>query len=193
MMYTIMEQTERGITMEKRIASLLCLILVLCLSIGTSLAAEYTANGLFTITYDDTLALDDATYAADNTENARWLFMLSKDNAIIDAQVALEDEDYANFSMSSATEEERQAYVDYFLDSYADMDAKLITSLAVSEQSIPFYLYTITDEDGLYYFAETVEKGYSIGFYAYYEDETPSDGALLEMLEGVLYSFQPLL
>lgn len=175
--------------MKKLLALLLCTLF--CLACTWALAADYTVPGLFTITYDDTVyELDDNSYLSEKADDGfTWLFILYGDDALIDVE-AEKLMDFPDLTFLSASEEERQAYVDYFLDSYADEDAELIASLTSTKDGIPFYVFSMQDEDGLYYQAETVVKGYALDFYGYYENREPDD-ALLEDMKALVESFIP--
>lgn len=175
--------------MKKLLAVLLCTLF--CLASSWALAADYTAPGLFTITYDDTAyKLDNNSYLSERTDGEfTWLFLLYGDDTIIDVE-ANHLMDFQGLTFLTASEEERQAYVDYFLDLYAEEDAELVASLTSAKDEIPFYVFSMQDEDGLYYQAETVVKGYSLDFYAYHEYLDPDD-ALLEDLKALVESFVP--
>lgn len=175
--------------MKKLLALLLCTLF--CFASAWALAADYTTPGLFTITYDDTAyELDDNSLLSERTDDEfTWLFMLYGDDAIIDVE-AEKLMDFQDLTFLTASEEEKQAYVDYFLDFYADDDAMLIETLTSEKDGIPFYVFSMQDEDGLYYRAETVVKGYALDFYAYYENRDPDD-ALLEDLKALVKSFIP--
>lgn len=173
--------------MKKTLAFILASLL--CFGAAGALAADYTVNGLFTITYGDAFTLDDTTYLEESTGEDRWLFLLSEGSTDIDARTE-RVEGYEDVSLSSATEEQLEEYVNTFVNDYVDEDATLVGSLLAGK--IPFYLFEMTDSDGKYYLAQTVEKGYGIVFYAYYTDGTDADEALLEKLEALVESFVPV-
>lgn len=175
--------------MKKLLALLLCILS--CLACVCALAADYNVPGLFTITYDDTAyELNNNSFLSERAdEEFTWLFILYGDDAIIDVE-AEKLIDFPDLTFLTASEEERQDYVDYFLDLYGDADAELVASLTSAKDGIPFYVFSMQDEDGLYYQAETVVKGYALDFYASYEDRDPDD-ALLEDLTALVESFIP--
>ena len=172
--------------MKKLVALSLALLLVLSLTVAS--AEAYSAHGYYTIDYPATLTLDDTSYTDENTTDDIWLFMLSDDAYLIDAYITKLD-DYAGFSLYSATDAEKETYVKDTLDAYADQNAALADTLVTAE-GIPFYVYAMEESDGVYYFAETIANGASINFCCYYDDaKKPLDSALLTNLEAVLSTF----
>lgn len=164
-------------------AILLTLCLTLCLTGAT--AAEYTASGLFTVSYQD-YVIDAVDYQVDMTDTYRWLFLLYSDGILIDVGIEALD-GHENLSLYAATDAETQFYLDELL---SDGSVTLLDTLEPS--GIPFYIFRFQSDDGPYLLAETVVKGYCIDFCAYYDDETlPADDALLSALEGVVETFIP--
>lgn len=167
----------------------LSLALLLTLSLTVASAQTYTAGTYYTIDYPDTLTLDDTSYTDENTEDYTWLFMLSADDYLIDASISPAD-GYEGFSLYNASDADRQAYVDDTLDTYADDKAALVETLTV-DGDIPFYIFSMEDSDGVYYYAETLANGASINFACYYNDaSTPLDDTLLGNLKTVLTTFR---
>ncbi|HNW87029.1 MAG TPA: hypothetical protein PLP25_06510 [Candidatus Limiplasma sp.] len=173
----------------KKIAAL-SLALLLALSLTVASAQTYTAGSYYTIDYPDTLTLDDTSYTDENTADNTWLYMLEGEDYLIDASISTAS-GYEGFSLYSASDADRQAYVDDTLDAYADDNAALVDTLTVG--NIPFYIFSMEDSDGPYYYAETLANGASINFCCYYSDAgaTP-DEALLKDLETVLGTFKPV-
>ncbi len=176
-----------------RKAAALLTVLTLVLSITGALAADYTATGLFTITYDDALTLDDTSYQDETTGGeSRWLFMLSNSEYIIDVTIERIAE-YESLSLFSATNAEKQRYLNDTLDSFSDDNATYLETIEAGPNLIPFYLYQLESEEGPYLMAETIVKGYAIDFCAYYCDESAAaDEALAVSLSSVLASFLPV-
>ena len=175
--------------MKKWVA--LSLAMMMALSLTVASAQTYQAGSYYTITYPDTLTLDDTSYTEDNTADNSWLFMLVGDNWLIDASINTVS-DYAGVSLYSASDADRQAYVDDTLDAYADENATLVDTLTLAG-NIPFYVYSMEDSDGAYYYAETIANGASINFCAYYDDAAAVlDDALLTNLTDVLTTFTPV-
>ncbi len=169
------------------------LLLALCLAFtlpAAAFAATYSAGGYYTVDYPDALTLDDTSYADENTEEDVWLFMLSGDDYLIDASINTVD-DYAGFSLYDATEEEKQAYLAEVADTFADKGATLVDTV-MPESGIPFYIFSMEDSDGPYYFAETIANGASVSFCCYYDDAGAAlDEPLLNHLKEVLVTFRP--
>lgn len=170
-----------------------CLALLVCIGLllysPWVLAAEYTAEELFTITYDESrFQLDDFTFLDDCTPSREWLFMLYSDDAVVDAALLkLQD------GLTLDTQEQQQAYVADMLDSYADQDAVYLLTLSCGPQSIPFFLFQLQDEEGAYLLAEAVIDGWGYDFSAYYEDsQRKPDGDLTSWLIQILRTFEPV-
>lgn len=174
----------------KKLAAL-ALTLLLALSLTAAYAQTYTAGTYYTVEYSDDLTLDNTSYTEDNTEDSSWLFMLSNDQYIIDAGIDVAD-GYEGFSLYNASEADRAAYQEDMLDAYADENIKLIQTLDLPS-GVPFYIYSIEDSDGDYYYAETIANGNSVNFCCYYADAGVAlDDALLANLVKVLNTFQPV-
>ena len=105
------------------------------------MAETYTAPGFYTITYPDELTLDNTSYADENSEDEIWLFLLSNDDYMLDAYITKLDE-YANVSLYSATDAQREAYVADTLDDYADYQAQLVETVT-TEEGVPFYVFSM--------------------------------------------------
>lgn len=186
---------ERGPFSMKKIIALL-LTLALCLSALSALAAEKTAQGLFTVTYDETrfTVEEQATSESMNVEpSVNWLFALTDGKVTLEAVTEPLDA-FPELTLATATDDERQAYVDYFLDTYAMEDAKYEGLILTQKDSLPFELFTLEDEEGHYYYAETVVKGLTIGFYCYYEgvgEAFDPDDALYDLFATFLEGYAP--
>ena len=168
----------------------LALLLCLLWTCGAQ-AAQFNAVGLFQITYDDAYFLDDFSYLEDNEQDYRWLFCLIDQETLVDVSLDLSDY-YQGISLQDAQEAHRQEYVDDFLAAYRGGTICFEQVFYAGEQKIPFYIYSIEDETGTSYLAETVSHGCAVDFYAYYLDlSRPADEALLEKLTELLASFEP--
>ncbi len=167
------------------------LLVALLLPFAAASAQTYTASTYYTIDYPDTLTLDDTSYKSDSTEDYLWLFLLDGGTYYIDASISTAD-GYEGFSLFNATEEEKQAYLDDSLADFADQNATF-ADIITTDGGIPFYVFSMKDSDGPYYFAETIANGSSISFCCYYEDisATP-DAPLLSHLKTVLKTFRPV-
>jgi hypothetical protein len=178
-----------GARMKKRIAVLLALALAFTLTAAA--AQTYTAGDYFTIVYPDSLQLDDTSHTDESTENNQWLFTLSGDDYLVDAALTSVDE-FANFSHYSATDAEKANYLSTVLSSFANYNPSLVDVVETGD-GIPFYIFSLEDSDGMYYYAETITNGISVNFCSYYYDANASpDTMLLYNLESVLRSFKPV-
>ncbi len=171
----------------KKFVSLL-LILVFCFGFTAAQAADYMANALFTITYDDAVyTLDDTSYVEENTEDVKWLFSLSSDKIMVDCNLdtieGLEQKDFL-----TASDQQKQDYIDGIYDYFADENPELVAILTTSKESIPFFVFSLEDDEGTYYTADTLMNGAFIGFDVYYA-EGNADDALLDELTLLVQSF----
>jgi len=172
----------------KKLAAL-SLALLMTLSLTVASAATYTAGNAYTIDYPDTLTLDNTSYTDESTSDYTWLFMLSNDDYLIDASISPAT-GYEGFSLYNASDADKQSYVDDTLDAYYDANAVLVDSLTV-DGNIPFYVFSMEDSDGVYYYAETLANGNSINFSCYYNDGNAAlDDTLLANFEAVLKTFR---
>lgn len=172
----------------------LFLCLVLCAFICSASAAEYSANGIFTITYDENAyAFNNSAYLEENTSTYIWLFMLyhQAEDVVVDVDMEYIPE-FEDLTLFSATTGERSNYVNATLDAFTDQDIKLMDTFTVSGMNIPFYVYSMTDEVGVHLTAETIVDGWAINFSTYHMDTTEADDALLNVLEEIVTSFVPV-
>lgn len=177
---------------QKLISLLLCL--VLCIAVYTAAAVEYNAGNVFTITYDENAyAFDNTAYLEENTREYIWMFMLYQleNDVVVDVSMEMVPE-FADLSLLSATSAERSAYVAATLDSYSDAGIKLVDTITVSDLDIPFYVYTMEDENGDYLTAETIVGGWAINFSSYHMKTAKADDALMHVLEEIVGSFVPV-
>ena len=184
--------TLEGANRMKKLCTLsLALLLLLTLTFATASAERYTAGSYYTIDYPDTLTLDDTTYTDETTTDYTWLFLLDGDTYLIDAALT-PAEGYEGVSLYSASEADQKAYVQDTLEAYNGYGIQLADAIVVNG-SIPFYIFSMDEGDGPYYFAETIANGTSINFSCYYDDaETALDAALLSEFETVLKTFKPI-
>ena len=177
--------------MKKSFALLLALALfLLC---PAALAAEFVAEGVFTITYDETAyTVDSTTYAHENTDDTyHWYCLIYNNDYAIDVTV-YDMEDLAGVTLFTLEDEKRLEYVDFMLEAFEDDDIRYIGTLNASEYDIPFYFFTATDSEGQYLFAQTVVKGKAIEFAIYYNDASKDvDQSLLDALCVLVETFVP--
>ena len=168
---------------------LLMMVLLLLLLTPHALAGEFTAAGLFTVTYDDSLTMDDVSYQYETTDLYRWFFVLYGDDFVIDANTEWM-ELFDGVSLHTATQEERDAYLQDMADYYPE--ASYLQTITATHSGIPFYVFRFESDEGPFLLAETVVNGYAIDFYAYYYDESQApDDALMEALTALLQTFTP--
>ena len=172
---------------------LTALLLTLCLLFSVALAeetTEYVAGSYFAITYPTAMTLDDTTYDDETSDGYEWLFILYDQTHVIDACMETVA-DYAGFSLYSATDDEKQAYIDEALDSFADENCEYVDNFATTANQIPFFIFKMESEDGPYYYIETIANGASISFSVYYFDDGALDDELLTFAVQVLSTFKP--
>jgi hypothetical protein len=139
----------------------------------------------------DSMVLDDTAYAGDSTEDMLWLFLLSGENYLIDAALTSVPE-YAGFTLSTATDAQKAEYIAEVMDSFADSGPSLMTIMD-SQSGVPFYVFSLTDDQGSYYYAETIADGVSVNFCCYYFDASIApDTELLANLKNVLNTYRPM-
>jgi hypothetical protein len=175
--------------MKKLVALTLAVLLVLSATFAS--AATYSAGNYYTLDYDDSLTLDHTTYNGDTTDDYIWLFMLYNEMYMVDA--ALEPAPgYEGVSLYEADEDAREAYVAETLDTFADSNAAYVDALT-SVSGYPFYVYSMEDSDGVYYYGETIISGTSVNLCCYYFDTAAKlDDTLLEAFERLLITIRPV-
>ncbi len=172
--------------MMKKFMAVLLALALLC---GVAAAETYTAGHYYTIDYPDALSLDDSSYTDDNTDTSTWLFMLLGDDYLIDASVSTVEE-YAGFSLQGADETQKQDYINEVMSTFADQTPALADTFTAAD-GVPFYVFSMEDSDGQYYYAETIISGESMNFCCYYYDaSTAPDAALLSALKTVLSTYR---
>ncbi|MCE5344413.1 MAG: hypothetical protein LLF96_12645 [Eubacteriales bacterium] len=177
--------------MKKWIAVLLVMTLVLALA-STAAAATYTSGDYYTIEYSDSLLLDDTSHTDESTEDNQWLFTLTGEDYLIDAALT-KVEEFAGFSHYSATDAQKADYIAEVMSTFADSNPSLV-DVVDTTGGIPFYIFSLEDSDGMYYYAETITNGVSVNFCCYYYDaDTLPDTMLLYNLESMLRTFQPVI
>ncbi len=174
--------------MKKIVALTLAALLVF--SIGFASAATYTAGKYYTMDYDaHAFLLDDTSYTEENTDDYKWLYMLYDDNMVIDA-VLVPAYGYEGVNLYECDEDEREAYVAVTLESFSIYNAVYVDSLT-SVSGYPFYIFSMDEGDGPYYYGETIIGGTSVTLTGYYDDGAAPDDALLEALEELLITIRP--
>ncbi len=172
----------------KRLLAMACALLMIVSASG-ALAAEYTAGNYYKITYPDTMTLDDEKYDDESDDAYQWLFILDGDGMVIDATIQTASGYEGDFSLYSAGDEEKEAYIDEVMDSFSNSNPTYLTT--VEAGSVPFFVFLMEDTDGPFYYAETIAAGSSLNLYCYYSGNTEPDEALMTRLTDVLESFDP--
>lgn len=169
--------------MKKLVSLLLLLALITCAA--SSLAEDYTVEGLYTVCIPEGMAVDNRSYA----EETDWLFLAENDAMIIDA---FRDTIpyYGDMTLKNPSEETVSDYRAFFEEDYEDSSPHFEERFAAPDGTV-FFLYTLKDSEGRYLNAETVSCGYGISFQAYYFDGRDPDETLRMKLEEVLASFRP--
>lgn len=182
-----------GINIKKR--CLLLAAVLLCALCTPALAVEYNAADIYTIHYDAAVwQLDDMTYSDEASDEYVWLFMLynAQKDVLIDASIEKIPE-FEGLTLFMAGEAERNEYLRATLDAFQDQSIKHIATILPTTLEIPFYVYSLEDEEGGYVYAETIVNGNAIIFNAYHGRSTGSTDALLPALEEVLATFTPVM
>ena len=182
---------RKGCCLMKKLLSLCLALSLLCGLTGALADQTYTAASTFTLTYPDELTLDDTTYSSESTEDSKWLFLLEGGGYDLDATIELAS-GYEGFSLFSATDDEKDAYVDEVLDSFSESNPTYLSTVVSASGSVPFYIFSMEDADGPFYYAETIADGKSINFYCYYSDNATPDEALMDKLTAILTTFTPV-
>ncbi len=171
------------------------LALLMCALCLPALAVEYNAAGVYTIQYDENAyRMDDTTYLEENTEDYVWLYMLYNGTTDVFIDAALEQiPDFEGLTLFTADAQSRSSYLEATLDAFADQSIKYVDTITVSDYQIPFYVYTMEDEDGSFLYAETIVNGCAIHFNANHPEGGGISDTLLAALEELLLTFAPVL
>ena len=174
--------------MKKRF---LCLLIALLLLLaGSALAQDYTASGLFSISYDEAAySLNSTEYLGDTQDNGLWLFIVYNTDAIFDVTIDLEPT-LGNLSLVHPTKAQIEDHIYLVEEGYQDLDATLMQTLTL-ENGVVFNLFRLRDSYGIFYLAQTVVQGYAIDFKAYYADNRDGDTSLLTALGDLVSTFRP--
>ncbi len=172
--------------MKKWLALVLCALL--CLSAPMALAAEFSADGVFTFTYPDDMELDTESYADESTDTYFWLGMLYNDAYTLDVAAEYVDA-YAGVYADHMDEDAYNALVEYELEEYEGYGATLLYNLS-SDAGLPFYILRMEDEGVVFYYACTVQNGYVFELDFSMDDGSEPDSGLEKLMGDVIASFQ---
>lgn len=180
----------------KRIISLL-LALLLSLSAVCCAAAEGVTfkTAYFTLTLPKDWAVDYEDAGVDEDGGEYLGCFYSTDAVGIAAYAYLSYfEDWKDVSLWNADEAELREYADILLKDMEDYDPELIGIVMAGK--VPFVFFKGVDEDGPFFYAETMTNGYAIAFDAYVVDEDFNQRRItdkhIEQFENILATFQPV-
>lgn len=177
----------------KPVRLLLVLLLLIVVPLSPAWAREYGAGKYFSIVYDErAYQLDDLTYCDESTgEDHVWFFILYNDEFMFDVSMSAHACD-GGISLASADAAQKTTYLSCVLSLNSADNATLLQVVEAGESQIPFYLFSLHNEDGPYLKAETVVNGQAFDFLAYYNDSSkPVDQRLQDELIKLLGSFKP--
>lgn len=180
--------------MMKKTFSLILILAVLCTAAWA--AADdgvLFENEYYTLTLPGNWRIDlDDLEKEDQFEELGFMYAREDDGLAIEA--ALEYyEGLDGISLWDADEEEFQDYVDMILEEFAEDGAYALDPVYAG--AIPFIIIRCEDDDGEYFYAETVTNGYVLNFYAYALDwdsnYLPLQDKHLDTFREILGTFQP--
>ncbi|MDD2649343.1 MAG: hypothetical protein PHI27_00375 [Eubacteriales bacterium] len=183
--------------------SLFVFLLALCIAVAPMALAEKTfkaqldGKDFFSLSVDDSYIIEE--YGEEGAEEDGYIALgvLQNDDAYVYIST-LHDDEYEGFNMFSASEDEIKEYLDYIMEDLAEYGAEEVgiynAEITVNNQKvkIPFVIVRIADEEGQYYYAETMTSGYAITI----EISPAEEGAELrdyelEELKRILDGFMP--
>ena len=115
-----------------------------------------------------------------------------QEDIFIDAAMELIPE-FEGTTLFSADAQTLSDYLAATLDAFADQDIQHLVTITAGGRQIPFYVYSMTDEDGSFLYAETVVNGCSIYFNVNHPNSSQLSDALLPALEELLITFAPVI
>ena len=152
-------------------------------------------TGWYTLTLPGNwkIDLDDISESETGSfEDLGFMYAMEDDGLAIEASKEYY-ESLEGISLWDVTDEDFRAYMDMLLEEFADDGAFAYDPVYAGE--IPFVLIHREDEEGEFYYAETVADGYVLSFYAYALDwdsnYLPLQAKHLETFREILGSFQP--
>ena len=181
----------------KRIAVILLALALLaamaCPALGE--AANTFSTAYYTLTLPEGWTIE--TSDLDKEENSEELGALYDPN---DPGMVLEAgliyyKDLDDITLWNADENTMQAYIDAILSDFEEDNPEYVTTLNAG--AIPFIVIRAEDDDGPYYYIDTMTNGYAVVFYAYCassdSDATlPLTDADWAQIEQILSTFQPV-
>ena len=182
----------------KRIIARIVLAAVLALGMTSALGEALTqtfATGYFTLDIPGDWEIDTSDLdKEDGYEELGDIYASGKGGMVIETGLVTY-ENLKDISLWNADEATMQSYIDSVLSDYADDHAEYVDTIRAG--SIPFVAFKCQDEDGPYYYLDTMTNGYAIEFFAYVLDEdgetmmepTAADWALLQR---IVTSFKPV-
>lgn len=175
--------------MKKRVAALLCAVLLLCAS--GACAASYTAKvdggALFTLRYDeDSYQLDQYSYLGSSI-NGTWFFILYDAERSIDCGMEYTDRG-VGMTLRGADQGQLSSYAQAVCQATG---GSVVETYYAGNQ--PFVIVAAQHPGtGLVYYAETVVGGNSVYFEVYNLRTGEAGAECLTKLKEVLDGFTPL-
>ena len=175
----------------------LSLILILSVLLTAAWAAADDSvlfeNEYYTLTLPGNWRIDLDDVKKEGTfEDLGFMYAREDDGLAIEAGLEYYER-LDGISLWDADEEDFQAYVDMILEEFAEDGAYVLDPVYAS--AIPFIIIRCEDDDGEYFYAETVTNGYVLSFYAYALDwdsnYLPLKNKHLDTFREILGTFQP--
>lgn len=144
--------------------------------------------------------IDTQTYAGENTEDYRWIGMISEDGEsglCVDVEMQYVPS-LAGYRLFEAEQDEIDAYALDIIASAETEGAKYIETVFTDAYSIPFVMLLASDQYGSFYYAETVANGWTISMFAYAYQSAESENfralthADYQKLTYLIQNFVPL-
>ena len=181
----------------KRIFAAVLLFAVLTAAVCAAAADSVVfTNDYYTLTLPSDWKIDLSDAGMDEDEGYEDLgFLYSREDDGLAIETGLEYyENMKDVSLWDMSAEDLQAHIDELLEIY-DFDAAAYLD-TVYAGAIPFVIIHCEDEEGEYYYAETVTNGYVVNFYAYALDwdsnYLPLQAKHLDVFRSILKSFEPV-
>ena len=185
---------------ETNMKRCLALFTVLLLALPMACPAEKAGGQVFETQYFTMQLPEDWTIDTRELEKEEDMEMLGYLFGPEDADWVLESaimyyKDLKDIALWNSDEEEMQDYIDAVLEDFKDEEPEYLKTVMAGQ--IPFVLIRAVDDDGPYYYADTMTNGYAIVFYAYIArndlDRTlePTEEQM-QQLEEILLTFAPV-
>jgi hypothetical protein len=184
-----------GIHMKRTICLLLAAVLLAlpaCAALaesGQTFTTEY-----YTLTLPADWTIDTSNLESEEDFQVLGSFYSPENPGLVIEAGLVHYADMSDVSLWNADEETMQNYIDAVMEDMKDENPEYVSTLKVG--AIPFLVFKVSDEDGPFYYIDTMTNGYAVVFYAY-SAGSDSD-ALLHMsqaewaqVESILSTFKP--